>query len=163
MRRTLATNAGRGAALLCALIGLILLATSPSAGAGISALQQKLSAGRDEASSLVGELQATQGELAAAEGEATKAKAREQKLTTLLATGEEKAARLAAEVRKTQHQLVSDLVDRAFGGSAAALVMQALSANSASAEELSEIEGLIDAHKRGKTVKSRKTSGDHNG
>lgn len=64
---------------------------------------------------------------------------------------------------QTQHQLVSDLVDRAFGGSAAALVLQALSANPASAEELSEIERLIDAHKRGKAVKSRKTSGDHNG
>ena len=64
---------------------------------------------------------------------------------------------------QTQHQLVNDLVDRAFGGSAAALVLQALSANSASPEELSEIERLIDAHKRGKTVKARKTSGDHNG
>ena len=106
MARTLATNAGRGAALLCALIGLILLVTSVAGGASISALQQKLSAGRDEASSLVSELQATQGELAAAEGEAGKAKQREQKLTNLLATGEEKAARLAAEVRKTQQQLV---------------------------------------------------------
>jgi len=64
---------------------------------------------------------------------------------------------------QTQHQLVSDLVDRAFGGSAAALVLQALSANPTSAEELSEIERLIEAHKRSKTVKSRKTSGDHNG
>jgi septal ring factor EnvC (AmiA/AmiB activator) len=103
--RTLATNAGRDAALLCALIGLILLVVSPAANASISALQQKLSAGRDEASSLVSELQVTQGELAAAEGEAAKAKARERRLTSLLATGEEKAARLAAEVRKTQHQL----------------------------------------------------------
>lgn len=105
MARTLATNAGRGAALLCALIGLITLAVSPAGGAGISELRQKLSAGRDEASSLVGELQATQGELAAAEGEAAKAKARERKLTSLLASGEEKAARLAAEVRKTERQL----------------------------------------------------------
>ena len=32
----------------------------------------------------------------------------------------------------TQRQLVSDLMDRAFGGSAAALVMQALSAQPAS-------------------------------
>jgi len=103
--RTLATNAGRGAALLCALIGLVTLVASPAGGASISALQQKLSTGRDEANSLVSELQATQGELAAAEGEAAKAKARERKLTGLLATGEEKAARLAAEVRKTQHQL----------------------------------------------------------
>lgn len=105
MRRTLATNGGRGAALLCALAGLIMLVASPAGGASISALQQKLSAGRDEASSLVGELQATQGELAAAEGEAAKAKARERKLTSLLATGEEKAARLAAEVRWTRQRL----------------------------------------------------------
>lgn len=104
MARTLATNAGRGAALLCALLGLIVPA-GPADGASISALQQKLSAGRDEAGSLVSELQATQGELAAAEGEATAAQARERKLTDLLATGEEKAARLAAEVRKTQRQL----------------------------------------------------------
>jgi peptidoglycan hydrolase CwlO-like protein len=103
--RTLATNAGRGAALPCALIGLILLAVSPAGGASISSLRQKLSAGREEASALVGELQATQGELVAAEGEAAKAKARERKLTHLLATGEEKAARLAAEVRNTQQQL----------------------------------------------------------
>jgi septal ring factor EnvC (AmiA/AmiB activator) len=103
--RTLATNAGRGAALLCALIGLIMLVVSPAGGASISSLQQKLSAGRDEASSLVSELQATQGELAAAEGEAATAKARERKLTSLLASGEEKAARLAAEVRQTQGQL----------------------------------------------------------
>jgi septal ring factor EnvC (AmiA/AmiB activator) len=103
--RTLGTNAGRGGALLCALIGLFGLVASPAGGAGISALQQKLAAGRDEAGSLVGELQATQGELAAAEGEAAKAKAREQKLTDLLATGEEKAARLTAEVRQTQRRL----------------------------------------------------------
>ncbi|HWA54217.1 MAG TPA: transglycosylase family protein [Solirubrobacterales bacterium] len=106
MARTLATNAGRGAALLCALIGLTLLVSATAGGASISALQQKLSAGREEASSLAGALQAIQGELAAAEGEATKAKARERKLTALLATGEEKAARLAAEVRKTQRQLI---------------------------------------------------------
>jgi septal ring factor EnvC (AmiA/AmiB activator) len=102
--RTLA-NAGRGAAFLCALIGLITLVVSPAGGASISALQQKLSTGRDEAGSLASELQATQGELAAAEGEAATATAREQKLTNLLASGEEKAARLAAEVRETQRQL----------------------------------------------------------
>jgi predicted transcriptional regulator len=45
--------------------------------------------------------------------------------------------------QQTQRQLVSDLADRAFGGSAAALVMQALSAESPSAEELREIRRLI--------------------
>ena len=44
---------------------------------------------------------------------------------------------------RTQRQLVSDLVDRAFGGSAAALVLQALNAHPASPEELEEIRQLI--------------------
>jgi len=45
---------------------------------------------------------------------------------------------------RTQRQLVNDLIDRAFGGSAAALVLQALSAQPASDEELGEIRRLID-------------------
>lgn len=45
---------------------------------------------------------------------------------------------------ETQRQLVSDLVDRAFGGSAAALVMQALSTRAASPEEIAEIRHLIN-------------------
>jgi predicted transcriptional regulator len=43
----------------------------------------------------------------------------------------------------TQRRLVADLMDRAFGGSAAALVMQVLSAHPTSAEELRDIEQLI--------------------
>jgi predicted transcriptional regulator len=43
----------------------------------------------------------------------------------------------------TQGQLVKDLVDRAFGGSAKALVLRALSAEGTSAEELREIRKLI--------------------
>jgi predicted transcriptional regulator len=57
------------------------------------------------------------------------------------------AARLTRD--ETQRQLVSDLVDRAFGGSAAALVMQALSAHAASVEELKEIEEVIEDYKEG--------------
>jgi len=49
---------------------------------------------------------------------------------------------------QTQRQLVSDLLDRAFGGSAAALVMQALSAQPHSAEELREIRRLLDDYQR---------------
>ena len=71
---------------------------------------------------------------------------------------------------QTQRQLVTDLVDRAFGGSAAALVLQALSAHPASSEELGEIQRLIDDYKRdsrvtatSKTSKPRKSSGDHHG
>ena len=49
----------------------------------------------------------------------------------------------------TQRQLVSDLVDRAFGGSAAALVLQALNAHPASPHELAEIQQLIKEYKEG--------------
>lgn len=45
---------------------------------------------------------------------------------------------------QTQRQLVRDLLERAFGGSASKLVMQALAAKRASAEELGEIRKLLD-------------------
>jgi predicted transcriptional regulator len=44
---------------------------------------------------------------------------------------------------QTQRQLVTDLLDRAFDGSAAQLVLQALSTNKASPEELDEIRKLL--------------------
>lgn len=46
--------------------------------------------------------------------------------------------------QKMQRQIVADLVERAFGGSAANLVMQALSGRKTSAEELNEIRELLD-------------------
>lgn len=49
---------------------------------------------------------------------------------------------------KTQKRLVADLLDRAFGGSAAALVMQALSTHPTSPEELREIGQLIADYKK---------------
>ncbi len=51
-------------------------------------------------------------------------------------------ARLTEE--QTQRQLVSDLLDRAFGGSAKQLVMHALAAKEASDEELAEVEKLLE-------------------
>ena len=51
-------------------------------------------------------------------------------------------ARLSEQ--ETQRQLVSDLLDRAFGGSAKQLVMQALATRAASEEDLAEIEQLVD-------------------
>jgi predicted transcriptional regulator len=45
---------------------------------------------------------------------------------------------------QTQRQMVRDLVDRAFGGSAAQLVVQALSGRRASAEEIGRIRKLLD-------------------
>lgn len=53
----------------------------------------------------------------------------------------------AAGEHETQQQLVRDLVDRAFGGSAAALVLQALNAEDTSAKELREIRKLIDDYR----------------
>lgn len=51
-------------------------------------------------------------------------------------------ARLSEET--TQRQLVRDLLDRAFGGSAGKLVMQALATKRASADELRDIRKAID-------------------
>jgi predicted transcriptional regulator len=51
---------------------------------------------------------------------------------------------------QTQRQLVADLLDRAFGGSASALVLQALSAGGTSAEELEKIRQLINRHRGAK-------------
>ena len=48
---------------------------------------------------------------------------------------------------QTQRQLVRDLLDRAFGGSAGKLVMQALATKRASADELREIRKAIDGAK----------------
>jgi predicted transcriptional regulator len=50
---------------------------------------------------------------------------------------------------QTQRQLVSDLLDRAFGGSAAKLVLQALAARKASPEELAAIRKLLDKRRGG--------------
>lgn len=51
---------------------------------------------------------------------------------------------VAVPAEETQRQLVRDLLDRAFRGSAQQLVVQALSARRASREELGEIRRLID-------------------
>ena len=48
---------------------------------------------------------------------------------------------------QTQRHLVSDLAKRAFGGSAAKLVLQALETGSASPRELDEIRRLLDKHR----------------
>ena len=59
--------------------------------------------------------------------------------------------RLSEEV--TQRQLVRDLLDRAFGGSASKLVMQALATRRASAEELKSIRQAIDDVRQDREVR----------
>ena len=52
--------------------------------------------------------------------------------------------RPAMSEEKTQRQLVGDLLDRAFSGSAEKLVMRALSAKKVSAKELASIRKMLD-------------------
>src|SRR6188508_2385272 len=63
-------------------------------------------------------------------------------------------ARLSEET--TQRQLVRDLVDRAFGGSASKLVMQALATKRASAEELRDIRKAIDGARNEREVRDER-------
>ena len=51
-------------------------------------------------------------------------------------------ARLARH--ETERQLVGDLLDRAFGGSASRLVMQALTSKAATPEEIAKIRKLLE-------------------
>ena len=51
---------------------------------------------------------------------------------------------------QTQRQIVTDLLDRVFDGSAAKLVLQALAAGKASPTELAEIRKLLDKHRGGR-------------
>ena len=51
---------------------------------------------------------------------------------------------------QTQKQIVGDLLNRAFEGSARGLVLGALSAKPASAQELDEIRRMIDTFAKGK-------------
>jgi len=55
----------------------------------------------------------------------------------------------SATAEATQRQLLSDLLEKAFGGSAKRLVMQALSSARASREELAEIRRLLDQLEEG--------------
>ncbi len=57
--------------------------------------------------------------------------------------------RAALAEDETQRQLVGDLLRRAFDGSAKRLVLQALSTERASADELNEIRRMLDERERG--------------
>jgi predicted transcriptional regulator len=56
----------------------------------------------------------------------------------------------AASEQSTQRELVSDLLHRAFGGSAAKLVLQALQAGKTTPAELAEIRTLLDEQRTGR-------------
>jgi septal ring factor EnvC (AmiA/AmiB activator) len=92
-------------ALLGALVVLVLVGAAGARAADRGRLEAKLTAGREEASALAGELQASQAELASAEAEAAQAELHEERLSTLLAEGEAREAELTEEVAATRHQL----------------------------------------------------------
>lgn len=54
----------------------------------------------------------------------------------------------AVEEQQTQRQMLRDLLDRVFGGSAGSLVMQLLATRKASPEELAQIRRLLDQYSR---------------
>lgn len=88
-----------------AMLACLLLSLGVARAASVDRLQAKVAAARDEADSLQAQLQEAQAEIGPAEQRAAAAGERERKLTELLATGEERAARLAADVRRTQRRL----------------------------------------------------------
>jgi predicted transcriptional regulator len=51
---------------------------------------------------------------------------------------------------QTQRQMVGHLLDRAFGGSAAKLMMQALSGRNASSEEIAQMRQMLADFEKGK-------------
>lgn len=58
--------------------------------------------------------------------------------------------RVAKPREWTQRQLAGDLLQRAFGGSARALLVGALSAQGATPDELAEMRRLLDEYPKGK-------------
>ena len=61
----------------------------------------------------------------------------------------------AASETSTQRQLVTDLMQKVFDGSAAKLVLQALQAGKTTPDELAEIRRLLDGHRSEKSEKAR--------
>lgn len=55
----------------------------------------------------------------------------------------------AVPEKKVKRHLVSEMMERAFDGSAASLVMQALSTQKATKEEIAQIRALLDKQSRG--------------
>ena len=56
--------------------------------------------------------------------------------------------RAALAEEQTQRQLVRHLVERAFGGSATKLVLQALATEQASAEEIHQMRAMLEEYER---------------
>ncbi len=91
-----------------ALLVVALLAVASAGAAEIDVLRGKVDSARDEAASLGAQIRATQEQLASTEAEASAAASRERHLTGLLEHGRERAARLAAEVERSERHLEAE-------------------------------------------------------
>jgi septal ring factor EnvC (AmiA/AmiB activator) len=115
---------GLAGTLLGALVVLVLLIAGAARAAEDGGLEAKLADAREEAGSISASLQESQQRLALAEGEAADAEAREQRLSGLLAEGEERTAELSQHVAATRHELAVERarLQRARGALADRLV-----------------------------------------
>lgn len=87
------------------LVALVVAAGATAQAADIDALQAKVESARGEAESLAAEIRSTHERLQSAERESAAASEREEQLSALLATGRERAARLAAKVAHAEARL----------------------------------------------------------
>jgi septal ring factor EnvC (AmiA/AmiB activator) len=96
------------AALLLALL-VVVLSLAPRAGAtDAGSLEAKLVDARGEASSIAAGLRESRERLAVAEAEAAKAAAKEERLSGLLAEGQERAAELSRKLADTRERLAAE-------------------------------------------------------
>jgi septal ring factor EnvC (AmiA/AmiB activator) len=93
------------AALLCALLAALVLASGRAGATEAEKLEAKLASARDEAGALATQLQSTAAELVSVEAEAEDAATREEELTGLLAEGRERTAELAQKLKATERHL----------------------------------------------------------
>lgn len=91
-----------------ALFAVALLAAGSAHAVEVDNLRDKVGGAREEAAALGAEIRGLQEEVAAAESEAAAAAARERRLGDLLAHGRERAARLQAEVERSEAQLEAE-------------------------------------------------------
>jgi septal ring factor EnvC (AmiA/AmiB activator) len=96
---------GGAAALFCALLAAVLVIAPMAGAADVDALEAKLSGARDEAGAIAAGLRESKERLAVAEEEAAAAAAREERLSGLLAEGQERVAELSRKLRFTRERL----------------------------------------------------------
>jgi septal ring factor EnvC (AmiA/AmiB activator) len=99
---------GAAVALLGALLATVLVAVPHAGAADAGALEAKLVGAREEAGSIAAGLRASREQLALAEAEAARAQAKEERLSGLLAEGQERAAELSHKLAVTRDRLVAE-------------------------------------------------------